>query len=77
VQPHLARVGAEVVYGGPQQQMVIGDADRAWWDLIVVVRYPSPQAFMAMVADPEYQAVHEHRAAALERAELIATTPGM
>ena len=31
---------------------------------------------MTMVADPDYQAVHEHRAAALERAELIATAPG-
>ena len=77
VQPHMQRVGAEVVYAGPQLQMVIGADTRAWWDLIIVVRYPSPQAFLQMVADPDYQAVHEHRAAALERAELIATAPGI
>jgi uncharacterized protein (DUF1330 family) len=77
VQPHLQRVGAEVVYAGPQLQMVIGADSRPWWDLILVVRYPSPQAFMEMVADPDYQVVHQHRVAALERAELIATAPGL
>lgn len=77
VQPHLQRVGAEVVYAGPQLQMVIGADARAWWDMILVVRYPSPQAFLQMVADPDYQAVHRHRVAALERAELIATAPGL
>jgi len=75
VQPHLQRVGGELVFAGTERQMVIGDGPSAWWDVILVVRYPSPQAFLSMIADPDYQAVHEHRAAALERAELIATAP--
>jgi uncharacterized protein (DUF1330 family) len=75
VQPHLERAGASIVYAGPQQTMVIGDGTRAWWDLIIAVRYPSVQAFLSMVADPDYQAIHQHRADGLERTELIATAP--
>ena len=74
VAPHLARVGAEVRYGGTAPVNVIGDGERPWWDAILVVEYPTPSAFVDMVKDPEYQRVHEHRAAALERGDLIATS---
>ena len=43
-------------------------------DAILVVEYPSPQAFVDMVRDPAYQKVHEHRAAALEQGDLVATS---
>ena len=74
VAPHLARVGAEVRYGGTTPVNVIGDGERPWWDAILVVEYPTPSAFVDMVKDPEYQRIHEHRAAALERGDLIATS---
>lgn len=74
VAPHLARVGAEVRYGGTAPVNVIGDGERPWWDAILVVEYPTPSAFVDMVKDPEYQRIHEHRAAALERGDLIATS---
>lgn len=76
VQPHLERVKARVLYIGEQRQMVIGDDARAWWDSIVVVEYPSIGAFFEMVSDTAYQAVHRHREAGLECAELIATVHG-
>ena len=50
------------------------DGARPWWDAILVVEYPSPQAFVDMVRDPAYQKVHEHRAAALEQGDLVATS---
>jgi len=53
---------------------VIGDSERPWWDVILIVEYPSPQAFIDMVTDPAYAEAHEHRAAALERGDLIATS---
>ena len=53
---------------------MIGDGERPWWDAILVVEYPSPAAFLKMVADPDYLEVHKHREAALDRAELIATS---
>ena len=77
VQAHLERVKARVLFIGEQRQMVIGNDARAWWDSIIVVEYPSISAFFAMVSDPEYLAVHEHREAGLERAELIATVGGL
>lgn len=77
VQPHLDRVGARLVYGGRAHQMVIGEQADPWWDVVLAVEYPSVQAFVSMVSDPGYQAIHVHRENALERAELIATAPGM
>jgi uncharacterized protein (DUF1330 family) len=74
VAPHLDRVGATVRYGGAAPAVVIGHGERPWWDAILIVEYPSPAAFIDMVTTDEYARVHEHRAAALERGDLIATS---
>jgi uncharacterized protein (DUF1330 family) len=74
VTPHLQRVGATVRYAGTAPGVVIGDGEQPWWDAILVVEYPTPQAFLDMVTTPEYTKVHEHRAAGLERGDLIATS---
>ena len=39
-----------------------------------MVEYPSPAAFIDMMTNEEYIKVHEHRAAALDRGDLIATS---
>jgi uncharacterized protein (DUF1330 family) len=77
VQPHLDRVGGRVRYAGTNPVNIIGDGERPWWDAILVVEDPSPQAFTDMVTDPGYQQVHEHRAAALEQGDLVATSRWM
>ena len=74
VAPHLDRVGATVRYAGTAPGVVIGDGERPWWDAILVVEYPTPQAIIDMVTTPEYAKVHEHRAAARQRGDLIATS---
>jgi uncharacterized protein (DUF1330 family) len=74
VAPHLKCVGAAVLYAGGAPAFVVGDSERPWWDAILVVQYPTPQAFIDMVTTDEYAKVHEHRAAGLERGELIATS---
>jgi uncharacterized protein (DUF1330 family) len=74
VVPHLERVGATLRYAGGAPSVVIGDGQQPWWDAILIVEYPSPQAFIDMVTTQEYAKVHEHRAAALERGDLIATS---
>ena len=74
VQPHLKRVGAVIRYAGGGPVSISGDTEHPGWDAILVVEYPTPQAFIDMVTDAEYQKVHEHRAAALERGDLIATS---
>ncbi|BBY40432.1 hypothetical protein MMAN_45660 [Mycobacterium mantenii] len=74
VAPHLQRVGATVRYMGTAPAFVIGDGEQPWWDAILVVEYPTPQAFIDMVSTAEYAEVHQHRAVGLERGDLIATS---
>lgn len=74
VAPHLERVGATLRYAGGAPSVVIGDGERPWWDVILIVEYPTPQAFIDMVTTHEYAKVHEHRAAGLDRGDLIATS---
>jgi uncharacterized protein (DUF1330 family) len=42
--------------------------------MIVIVEYPTPDAFLSMVTSEEYLAAHGYRAAALEQTELIAAS---
>jgi uncharacterized protein (DUF1330 family) len=72
--PHLQRVGGTVRYGGSAPAQMIGDGEKPWWDAILIVEYPSPAAFMDMVTNEEYLKIHEFRANALERGDLIATS---
>jgi uncharacterized protein (DUF1330 family) len=76
VQPFLESVGASVLYAGDASHVVAGEIDQPWWNAIVVVRYPSRAAFVAMATNPDYQKhAHVHREAALESTHLIATDP--
>ena len=45
------------------------------WDEVLLVRYPSPEAFLAMLADPESRAATIHRTAALANSRLIGCNP--
>jgi uncharacterized protein (DUF1330 family) len=74
VVPHIQRVGATIHYAGTAPTTVIGNGECPGWDAIIIVEYPSPQAFLDMIGDPEYLKVHEHRAAALQHGDLIATS---
>lgn len=70
----VAGVGGMIVMSAPQLQAVIGEAGESWDD-VVLVQYPSVQAFLTMIADPEYQAATVHRTAGLERTVLLRTKP--
>lgn len=70
---HLENAGAEVVFHGECGPTVIGPEDESW-DSILLVRYPSPMAFIEMVKAPDYQALSRHRTAAVADSRLIATT---
>jgi hypothetical protein len=59
---------------GTAPAQIIGQDEMPWWDAILVVEYPTPAAFIDMVTNEEYVKVHEHRAAALDRGDLIATS---
>ncbi len=70
----LPRYGAEVVYAGDGATALVAEEGQAW-DAVLLVRYPSRQAFSQMVADPEYQEVTALRTGALTEAVLQATVP--
>ncbi|WP_313405566.1 DUF1330 domain-containing protein [Aeromicrobium sp.] len=67
--PFLAKVGGEVVHAGNLATPLV--APDGWsWDAVLLVRYPSRQAFSQMVGDPEYQQITGLRTAALDEAVL-------
>ena len=41
------------------------------WDEVLIVRYPSVEAFLGMLAMPDYRAATVHRTAALENSRLV------
>lgn len=72
--PFLDKVGGRVVYVGDCSTSLV-PADGSGWDVVLLVAYPSRQAFSAMVADPDYQHITHLRTEALSEAVLQATTP--
>lgn len=69
VAPLLARAGGKPIFAGRPSESLIGEGD---WDLMVLVSYPTRQAFLDMVSSPEYQAIEHLRTEALTRSELRA-----
>ena len=69
---------ARVLYQGPVQQVFIGQAGapETDWDEVLIVRYPSRQHFLAMMADPTYRESLRHRYAGLERTVLLQCPDG-
>jgi len=72
---HLQRAGGSVLHLAECGESVIGP-EQETWDMFVLVRYPSRQAFLQMIADPDYQASHGHRAAALQDSRLVFCSEG-
>ncbi len=65
--------GAEVLYDGPVEQVFIGLAGtpETDWDKVLMVRYPTRQHFLAMMADESYRLALRHRYAGLARTVLL------
>lgn len=70
--PLLQAAGGEVVYHADGGAPLIGPADERW-DLVLLVRYPSPEVFLSFTSDEAYLAGVGHRTAALEDSRLLPT----
>ncbi|BBG02689.1 MULTISPECIES: DUF1330 domain-containing protein [Pseudonocardia] len=68
------RYGLQVDYLGEGQRALVAEDGQAR-DAVVLVRYPSRQAFADMVRDPDYRAGAHLRSAALIESVLQPTTP--
>lgn len=71
--PKLAAMGAAVLYLGDVKATLIGPQDGEHWDEVLLVRYPSKQAFMGMMLQPDFFEATRHRTAALADSRLVAT----
>jgi uncharacterized protein (DUF1330 family) len=68
----LSEVGAKPLWMSKALVGVIAPAEEQW-DQVLLVKYPSVDAFLTMIGMPDYLAATVHREAALEDSRLIAT----
>jgi uncharacterized protein (DUF1330 family) len=69
VAPLFERAGGKPIFAGRPVESLIAEGD---WDMVLVVSYPTRQAFLDMVSSPEYQEIEHLRSEALQRSELRA-----
>lgn len=67
VAPLLEKIGGRIVTLGESSRALLGEGS---WDLVVLVEYPTRQAFLDMIGSAEYQAVGHLRTEALTKGEL-------
>ena len=73
VAPLLEKAGARVVFAGDPATVLLGERS---WDLVLLVEYPTRQAFLEMIGSEEYRAIGHLRTEALTEGELHPLDPG-
>jgi uncharacterized protein (DUF1330 family) len=68
------RLGGRQVWAGKPQVMVTGPGAVAW-DIAFIAEYPTAEAFIAMVRDPEYRDLVQHRTAGVADSRLLRLEP--
>ncbi|MFT5571791.1 MAG: hypothetical protein ACI9FR_000711 [Cryomorphaceae bacterium] len=63
-------VGGEIIWRGKPECVLIGPSDEHW-DIAFIAKYPTAGAFLAMVTNPDYQAMVYHRQAAVADSRLL------
>ncbi|HEX2708298.1 MAG TPA: DUF1330 domain-containing protein, partial [Solirubrobacterales bacterium] len=70
--PLLEQAGGRVVFFGAPGSALLGEDS---WDLVILVEYPTHQAFLEMIGSAEYQAIAHLRTEALAKGELHPMDP--
>ena len=68
------RVGGQIVWSADYAMNLIGP-EEDYWDIMFIAEYPSVDAFVQMIKDPEYQKAVVHRTAAVKDSRLVRTHP--
>ena len=68
------RIPGTVLWSGKTEGVAFGDPDAAYWDHVVLVWYPSRQAFLDMVTSPAYAEANVHRENGVSDHIILATT---
>ncbi|MEM9278702.1 MAG: DUF1330 domain-containing protein [Pseudomonadota bacterium] len=72
--PIFKGVGGRIVWSGGFELNLIGPAEERW-DIAFIAEYPSGDAFVEMVKNPEYQQAVVHRTAAVLDSRLVRMEP--
>lgn len=64
------RLGGRQIWAGKPQVMVTGPGSEVW-DIAFIAEYPTSEAFIAMVRDPEYRVLVGHRTAGVADSRLL------
>jgi uncharacterized protein (DUF1330 family) len=72
VAPLLEKAGGRIAFMGAPAPALLGEEP---WDLVVLVEYPTRQAFLDMIGSAEYQEIAHLRSEALTRGELHPMDP--
>ncbi|MGB7286389.1 MAG: DUF1330 domain-containing protein [Salaquimonas sp.] len=72
--PIFARLGGKIIWSGDFELTLIGPANENW-DIAFIAEYPTGQAFIDMVRDPEYRKAVRHRQAAVKTSRLVRMKP--
>jgi len=74
ISPLLKGVGGTILWAGDAEGAAYGDLSARQWEFVVLVRYPSRKAFLAMVTSPEYAQANVHRENGVEDHLILAAT---
>ena len=72
--PLIKARGGTVLWAGDGEAVAYGDPQADHWDYVVLVRYPSRQAFLDMTRLPEYATANLHREQAVTKHLIVAST---
>ena len=70
----MVALGGEFLYKGTGGPWLLGPAEEQW-DLVLIGRHQSLEAFQSVLSDPSYSAGAGHRAAALIDSRALLLTP--
>ncbi|MDQ2089058.1 DUF1330 domain-containing protein [Marimonas arenosa] len=71
----LKDLGGRIVWRGKMEAMLIGPQEGEDWDLCFIAEYPSVEAFVSMIKNPDYREAMVHRQAAVQTSRLIRMEP--
>ena len=72
--PIFERLGGKIIWRGEMLLSLIGPSDEKW-DFCFIAEYPSAEAFVSMVKDPDYREAMKHRQISVKDSRLIRMAP--
>ncbi len=66
----ISDLGGRVVFSTPVAQVMIGPEDPAW-DLAAIMFFPTRDAFVQMLSNPDFQQASRHRKAAFANHQML------